>query len=150
MQVVGGGFRLGALTYYTAIAINTIIIAGMPLAAILWAIVRRSKWSKVRFLYGRILIVTGLTTVCYMPAYLILMNFFIISTMAYFAMSLVLFFMFLVKFLLYTLLMKLKSRGALITSLVGAILLYPFILLAMFSGFLYWSFFMMLWLSPLP
>ncbi len=141
---------MGALTYYIAVAINTIIIAAMPLAAILWAIVRRSKWSKVRFLYGRILIVTGITTVGYMPAYLILMDFFIISGMAYFAMGLALFFMFLVKFLLFTLLLKLKSREALITSLVSTILLYPFILLAMFSGFLYWSFFMMLWLSPLP
>ncbi|MFX0079267.1 MAG: hypothetical protein ACFE8O_08510, partial [Candidatus Hermodarchaeota archaeon] len=146
----GGGFRLGALTYYTAVAINTIIIAGMPLAAILWAIVRRSKWSKVRSLYGRILIVTGITAVGYMPAYLIVMNFFIIPGMAYFAMGLVLFFMFFVKFLLFTLLLKLKSREALITSLVGTILLYPFILLAMFCGFIYWSFFMMLWLSPLP
>jgi hypothetical protein len=141
---------LGALTYYTAVAINTIIIAGMPLAAILWAIVHRSKWSKVRFLYGRILIVTAITAVGYMPAYLMIMSLFFIWAMAYFAMGLVLFFMFLVKFLLYTLLLKLKSRGALITSLVGTILLYPFILLAMFCGFLYWSFFMMLWLSPLP
>ncbi len=141
---------MGALTYYTAVAINTIIIAGMPLAAILWAIVRRSKWSKVRFLYGRILIVTGITAVGYMPAYLILMNFFIISGMAYFAMGLVLFFMFLVKFLLFTLLLKLKSREALITSLVSTILLYPFIILATLSGFLYWNIFLMLWLSPLP
>lgn len=147
---MGGGFRLGALTYYIAVAINTIIIAGMPLAAILWAIVRRSKWSKVRFLYGRILIVTGITAVGYMPAYLILMSYFIISSMAYFAMGLVLFFMFLVKFLLFTLLLKLKSRGALITSLVSTVLLYPFIMLAMLCGFLYWNIFMLIWLSPLP
>jgi hypothetical protein len=140
---------LGALTYYTAVAINTIIIAGMPLAAILWAIVRRSKWSKVRYIYGRILVVTGLTAVGYMPAYLVLMNYFT-SGQALFVMGLVLVFMFLVKFLLYTLLLKLKSREALITSLVSTILLYPFILLAMFSGFLYWNIFMMLWLSPLP
>ena len=122
----------------------------MPLAAILWAIVRRSKWSKVRFLYGRILIVTGITAVGYMPAYLILMSYFIISSMAYFAMGLVLFFMFLVKFLLFTLLLKLKSRGALITSLVSTVLLYPFIMLAMLCGFLYWNIFMLIWLSPLP
>ena len=141
---------MGALTYYIAVAINTIIIAGMPLAAILWAIVRRSKWSEVRFLYGRILVVTGITAVGYMPAYLLLMSFFFLWALAYFAMGLALFFMFLVKFLLFTLLLKLKSREALITSLVGTILLYPFILLAMFCGFLYWSFFMMLWLSPLP
>lgn len=141
---------MGALTYYIAVAINTIIIAGMPLAAILWAIVRRSKWSKVRFLYGRILIVTGITAVGYMPVYLMVMSFFFLWAMAYFAMGLALFFMFLVKFLLFTLLLKLKSREALITSLVGTILLYPFILLAMFCGFLNWSFFMMLWLSPLP
>ena len=141
---------MGALTYYIAVAINTIIIAGMPLAAILWAIARRSKWSKVRFLYGRILIVTGITAVGYMPAYLILMSYFIISSMAYFAMGLVLFFMFLVKFLLFTLLLKLKSRGALITSLVSTVLLYPFIMLAMLCGFLYWNIFMLIWLSPLP
>lgn len=121
----------------------------MPLAAILWAIVRRSKWSKVRFLYGRILIVTGSTAVGYMPAYLVLMNYFT-SGQALFVMGLVLVFIFLVKFLLYTLLLKLKSREALITSLVSTILLYPFIMVAMLCGFVYWNIFMLIWLSPWP
>ncbi len=141
---------MGALTYYTAVAINTIIIAGMPLVAILWAVVCRSRWSKVRFLYGRILIVTGIIALGYMPAYLVLMTFFIISAMTYFVMGLALFFMFLLKFLLFTMLLKLKSREAFITSLVSTILLYPFILVVMFSGFLYWNIFQILWLSPLP
>ena len=129
--------------------IHTIIVAGMPMAAIIWLLVRQSKWSKVRYQYGRILIVTGLTANIYMPIYLALLNL-VMSGMAYLAIALILLIVFLVDFFLYTLLLKLKSREALITSVVGTILLYPFIMLATLSSILLWNVFLAIWLSPLP
>ncbi len=121
----------------------------MPLAAIIWAIVRRAKWSKVRYQYGRILIVTGLTVNMYMPLYFAFLGL-VMSGNFILAFTLILLIVFLVDFFLFTLLLKLKSREALITSLVGTILLFPFVMLATFSSIMLWSVFLAMWLSPLP
>ena len=129
--------------------IHTVIVAGIPMAAIIWFLVRRAKWSKVRYRYGRILIVTGITTNSYMPIYLALMSL-VMAGMALLAIAIVLLITFFVDFFLFTMLLKLKSREALITSLVGAILLFPFIMLAMLSSIMLWFVFTAIWLSPLP
>ena len=129
--------------------IHTIIVAGIPMAATIWLLVQRAKWSKVRYQYGRILVVTGITTNSYMPAYLAFIGF-VMAGVAFVAIALVLLIVFFVDFFLFTILLKQKSRVAFITSLIGTILLFPFVMLATLSSIFLWSVFLAIWLSPLP
>ncbi len=126
----------------------TIIFSGKPLATIIWFVVRQFQWSKVRFRYVRILIVTSFTTVIYMPAYIALS--YAMIAQAFLAMFIMHLIIFLIDFLLFTLLLRLKPREALLISLVGTILLYPVLLIAFIMGSLLGGVYNILWLSPLP
>ncbi len=139
---------MGLLAFYVGFTINTIIFSGIPLATIIWFIVRHLQWSRIRFRYVRILIVTSLTTVIYMPAYIALS--YAMSTQVFLAMFLMHLIIFLIDFLLFTLLLRLKPREALLISLVGTILVYPVLLIAFIMGSLLGGVYNILWLSPLP